>query len=412
MNLLDDIITYVRRIIKSPSNAEVSNDLIVDYINRFWIMDVDARLQLFDLKTKYQFQTTPGVDQYNMPLYTLQNQLVGGPTVSSYAVYQGFMGPAYINGVNVSFQTQKKAFFDSFPNIVQNLQVVGTGDGTPGPYTLQLPILPQTVPPNPPFQGILRGHVDLNGITVLNGVYPYQDPPLRSAAQIAAQNQFIQAVPTTSVLSAVYFTSIGTNGANIIVADSGQFLESNQNYGLLMQPGNARNGNLELGDGVLPIAYSTTQNTINYFTGVANVMFPSAIPSGADINAQCYYFQSGLPRAILYYNNTLTLRCPPAQQYLVELDAYLTPAAFVSTVQSIPFAYMSEYIARGAARKILSDTGDIDQFMFYEPLFKEQELLVWKRSQRQWTATRTETLYSSGNNQFGNSNNSFGGTTI
>ena len=37
-------------------------------------MDVDARLQLFDLKTTYQFQTSPGVDQYNMPLYNIQTE--------------------------------------------------------------------------------------------------------------------------------------------------------------------------------------------------------------------------------------------------------------------------------------------------------------------------------------------------
>jgi hypothetical protein len=35
----------------------------------------------------------------------------------------------------------------------------------------------------------------------------------------------------------------------------------------------------------------------------------------------------------------------------------------------LPFAYMSEYIARGAARKILADTGDIELFAFYVPLF-------------------------------------------
>ena len=55
---------------------------------------------------------------------------------------------------------------------------------------------------------------------------------------------------------------------------------------------------------------------------------------------------------------------------------------------------MSEYIARGAARKILADTGDVEQFAFYEPLFKEQEQLVWKRSQRQFTSTRTNTIFS------------------
>jgi hypothetical protein len=70
---------------------------------------------------------------------------------------------------------------------------------------------------------------------------------------------------------------------------------------------------------------------------------------------------------------------------------------------------MCEYIARGAARKILADTGDTEQFMFYEPLFKEQETLVWKRSQRQFTATRTCTIFSdlqgqSNFNQIGASN--------
>jgi hypothetical protein len=55
---------------------------------------------------------------------------------------------------------------------------------------------------------------------------------------------------------------------------------------------------------------------------------------------------------------------------------------------------MAEYIARGAARKILSDTGDWEQFQAYEPLFIEQETLVHIRSQRQFTSTRTQTIYS------------------
>jgi hypothetical protein len=111
----------------------------------------------------------------------------------------------------------------------------------------------------------------------------------------------------------------------------------------------------------------------------------------------------------LYYNNTLTLRSIPDVQYLVELDAYLSPAAFLNTASAIPFGYMAEYIARGAARKILSDTGDVEQFQFYEPLFIEQERLVWKRSQRQWTATRTQTIYSQGQGQGSGCNNTFGG---
>lgn len=398
MNFLNDVITYVRRIIKSPSNAVITDDLIIDYINRFWIMDMDARLQLFDLKKKYQFETVPGVDKYNMPLYSLQTES-GGQSIGMYPVYQGFVSPAYINGVQVPLNTQQTTFYNIFPNIIQALNVVALGDGSVGPYTIQLPILGNPSPPNPPLTGILRGHVDIQGI-IATGFN--QDPPINTTllTSPAAPYNGNSIIPVTSVDSQVWINSIDSTGANVTVCDSGQFLTGNVNYGLLMKPGLAPFGNSPLTGG-----YSTTSNTINYLTGEINVTFPVAIPSGNNINVQVYYFQTGLPRSIWYYNNTITLRSPPDTQYLVEMEAYMTPAAFLTSSDAIPFAYMSEYIARGAARKILSDTGDIEQFQFYEPLFKEQELLVWKRSQRQWTNNRTETIYSQGFSQgIGNTN--------
>lgn len=399
MFLLNDIITYIRRIIKSPSNASITDSLLIDYINRFWINDVDARIQLFDLKKKYSFQTTPGVDQYNMPLYDLQQE---SPTqdpqnIQMYPVYQGFLSPCYINGIQVPLQTQKNSFFNIWPNVVQNMQAVAIGNGTAGPYPIQLPILPSSTPQNPPFNAILRGHVDITGIIATgNNV----DPPL------AVGGVFNPNIPVTSVNAAVYITSIDGQGNPVLVTDSGQFLDSNVNYGLLMAPGKPPFGNTSL----TPV-YTTTNCTINYLTGQINVTFPVNIPAGNNINVQVYFFQSGLPRSILFYDNVLTLRSVPAQSYLVELDAYLSPAAFLRGADAIQFGYMSEYIARGAARKILSDTGDIEQLQFYEPFFIEQEQLVWKRSQRQWTATRTETIYSQGFNQGNSGFNSLGGNS-
>jgi len=156
MFLLSDIVTYIRRIIKSPSDALITDSLIIDYINRFWINDVDARIQLFDLKKTYSFQTTPGVDRYNMPLYQLQTESPDSDpqNINFYPVYQGFLGPAYINGVQVPFQAQKNSFFNIWPNVVQNLQGVIQGDGGDN-YSFQLPILPGSVPPNPPFNALL-----------------------------------------------------------------------------------------------------------------------------------------------------------------------------------------------------------------------------------------------------------------
>ena len=111
MFLLSDILTYIRRIIKTPSDATITDELLIDYVNRFWITDVDARIQLFDLKTKYQFMTTPGVDKYNMPLYDLQLEGTTNPqSINFYPVYQGFLGPCYVDGVEVAFQTEQKSF--------------------------------------------------------------------------------------------------------------------------------------------------------------------------------------------------------------------------------------------------------------------------------------------------------------
>jgi|BogFormECP03_OM2_1039629.scaffolds.fasta_scaffold00001_29 hypothetical protein len=401
MNLLQDIITYVRRIIKSPSNAVITDSLIIDYINRFWIMDIDARVQLFDFKTKYQFQTQPGVDKYNMPLYSMQTQ-PGSQAISMYPVYQGFTETCYINGIQIPFQTQKNQFFNIWPNIVQNLGQIGTANGTVGPYILQIPIIGPPAPPNPPLNSLARGHIDIAGIIALSqGLGDYVDPPVVDT--VTAQSS-IPAVPVTSVDAALFITTAGSDGSNVIVSDSGQFLEGAVNYGLLMTPGAAPFGNLPL-----PGGYSTTSNTINYLTGQITVEFPVIIPAGNNIYAQCFYYQTGLPRAILFYNNTIILRTVPDSQYLVEIDAYLSPAAFLNSSAGIPFGYMAEYIARGAARKILSDTGDIEQFQFYEPLFKEQELLVWKRSQRIWTSSRTESIYSQGFGQGAGFNNNYGG---
>jgi hypothetical protein len=392
MNLLTDIITYIRRLIKFPSNQSISDDLLIDYINRFWINDVDAEMQLFDLKTKYQFLTVPGFDQYNMPLYSIQTETADTvQNINFYPVYQGFVGPAFINGIPVSLQTQKEYFFNYWPNVVQQQMIVGVGAGIAGPYTLVFPVSPNNgTPLTPPIEYVLRGHVDITGIIATG---QNEDPPLVTLTEILNNEPFIQSIPVANAIPAVYLTATAADGSNITVCDSGQFLQGNMNYGLLMQQGPAPYGNLPLG-GPAP-NYSVMQNTINYFTGIAtNVYFPAIIPAGVNIMAICNIFQTGLPRAILYYNNTLYFRSPPDEQYLVEIDAYLSPAAFLNTSSAVPFGYMSEYIARGAARKILSDTGDIEQFQFYEPLFIEQRNLVWKRSLRQFTNTRTQTIYS------------------
>lgn len=347
-------------------------------------MDIDARMQLFDFKTTYRFETIPGICDYNMPLYSAQNE-PGSQVISPFPIYQGLMAPAYVNGIELPFFTQRDTFFRLFPNYIPYLQEVGIGDGVTTNFQFSLPSGGQST--NAPVtgfwqSGVIPGHIDMTGIISTGAT---QDPIFT--------NSYVQ-IPSTSVKPGVTITYTNANGSNTVITDSGQFLQSgtNQNlFGLLMQPGNPPNG-----DSAMPGGYSTTVNTVNYNTGIVNVSFPLAPPAQSVIQVQSTFYQPGIPRQCLFYNNTITLRAPPNSQYLIELDAYLTPAAMLTTSQALPFAYMAEYIARGAARKILSDTGDWEQFAAYEPLFIEQERLVWKRSQRIWTSTRTPTLFSQG----------------
>lgn len=338
-------------------------------------MDVSARVQLFDLKTTYQFETTPGVSDYNMPLYSSQTSTGSDPQSQIYPfpVYQGFSDPVYANGIRLGFYTQQSPYYNAFPNYIQPLAEVATGDGVTTTFSLQLPFFPA-----------IPGHVDMTGIVYTgNNIDPLFGTTLTS-------------IPSTSVKPGVIITYTTATGANATITDSGQFLSSSTDgalRGLLMTPGKPPLGDTSLG------TYSTTSNTVNYSTGEVFVTFPSAPPSGTPIQAQCYFYQQGIPRGLLFFNNTLTIRPPPNTQYLMSLEAYMTPAAFLATSTAIPFAYMAEYIARGAARKILSDTGDIEQFTFYEPLFREQEILVWKRSQRQFTSTQSPSIYNSLNQQ-------------
>lgn len=383
MNLLQDIITYVRRLIKSPSDAVITDSLIIDYINRFWLQDMDARVQLFDFKTTYQFQTIPGITTYNMPMYNIQVQ-GDQPNISPFPVYQGFSLPSFVNGIQVPFYTEPNAFWNLWPNYVQFLNPSTVGNGGPGPYTISLAQFPA-----------IPGYLDMTGI-----IYANNSPIVDPIFGITIPNDMgTPKIPFTSFHPGVHFTATDESGNNMTVQDTGIFLSGDTDsdlYGLLI----TQNTNAQGYDQPTPFnyqiynSYSKTLNTVNYTTGVATVTFPNNVPVGAPINSECLFFQPGIPRAILYYNNCMTIRPPPDISYNVEVTAYLTPAAFLTSGQAVPFGYMSEYISRGAARKILSDTGDTEQFNFYEPLFKEQETLVWKRSQRQFTANRTGTIFS------------------
>lgn len=311
--ILSDVITWVRRIIKQPSDQSISDQTIGDYINRFYVYDVPARVQLFELRRQYTFQTIPNIFMYQFP----------------YQQYQLLRDPAYCDGVRLGFYNHNDQFYNVYPEFVNN-QFSIQGNGTVGVYTIAFGRQP-----------ILRGFTD-----DLGNLLPY-----------------------------VYITAIDSTGQQAYIVDNG--------FGILNQT-----------DSSFQTILVPNAGTVDYLTGMASFQFLNPIPFGEPINSQTSPYSPGTPRILLFYNNTIKLYPVPSRSHKIQVEAQITPAQFLDTTDAVPFAYMAEYLARGAARKILSDNESYEQFQFYEPMFREQECQVLRRTNRQEEVTRTPTIFS------------------
>lgn len=312
--LLSEIITWVRRIIKFPSQQSISDDTIIDYINRFYLYDVPTSVQLFELKRQYSFEGLEGIYEYAFP----------------YRDYQLIRQPVFCDGEQIGYYDHTDQFYQIFPQLIQNEQPI-QGDGGVS-YTVTSSVSP-----------ILRGFTD----------------------------------HLDNLLPKVFITAVATDGDTKFIVDDG-------------------NGILNQTDETFQNILVEDAGTVDYETGALEFTFNVAIPSGNDINVQTLPFSTGRPRALLFFNNTISLYPVPDRTYLIQLDAQITPAAFLMDQdgQSFEFGYMSEYIARGSARKIMADNGDEENLRMNETFFKEQEHKVLRRTNRQQMVTRKPTIFS------------------
>lgn len=321
--LLSEILTYVRRIIKQPNQQDVSDATLQDYVNRFYVYDVPARIQLFDLKTQFSLELQPNVDQYNAPITIL-------PSGAVIPVYNVFETPAFIDGYKIVWQQSVESFTRLFPNLMQN-NFQQNGTGVAGPYAFNIANSP-----------IVRGHRDQN---------------LQPGTNLGL------------LTSNVYINTVDVGGNNIYAQDDGN--------GILLSSVTG-----------LPIG------NINYLTGaVTNLNFGVVIPTTSAINSQSIPYSAGRPQAVLFFDNEFRFRPIPDKPYVFMCDAYYTPSAYLTTSDSVVYRWMTEYLARGTARKILTDYGDVEQLALYEPYFREQENFVLRRTTRQNSVTRVATIY-------------------
>jgi len=135
------------------------------------------------------------------------------------------------------------------------------------------------------------------------------------------------------------------------------------------------------------------RGAIDYISGDYLFDFPVAPGVGEAIYAQTVGYQAARPCAVLYYDNAFTVRPVPDKTYAINIEAYIKPTALVNAGDEPILQQHWQLLAYGGARKILQDRLDIDTLALLEPEFKEQMLLVGRRTIVQQSEERTATIY-------------------
>jgi len=131
---------------------------------------------------------------------------------------------------------------------------------------------------------------------------------------------------------------------------------------------------------------------IDYITGVYTLNFGVAPGLGENIESHTNPYKAGKPDSVLYYDNKFVVRPIPDSSYSITLDAFRRPIAVLDGVSPELEQWFS-YIAYGAAKKIFEDRMDSDSVQIIMSEFKQQELLVLRRTIVQHKNERTSTIY-------------------
>lgn len=159
--------------------------------------------------------------------------------------------------------------------------------------------------------------------------------------------------------------------------------------------------NAGLTTGTLFDSNGNNVGNVNYVTGLFNITFVNAPGNAEVINVWGAQYQRGRPYSVLFWNNRITVRPVPDKVYKIEIEAYLTPSQFIAENQDPIVNQWWQYIAYGAAIKILQDRQDMDGVNNLMPEFQRQEALVLERQANNEIGQRNVTIFAgSGLNQY------------
>jgi hypothetical protein len=332
---LQAIQTKVRRLTRSPSQAQLTDADLQNYINTFVVFDFPEHLRMFNLRTTFTFVCNSFQDIYPTDVLSFAGA-TGNPLYDFQNKYLTVHPPFYIAGFQAFFTQNRESFYSIYPFITSIQSINTTGDGV---------------------------------TTTFTGVIPSQ-----ANGAMYLQNN-------------VLFSSVDSNGNGLALQDKPITNTSTGNTTV--------NGNLYVPGSVptTPVTVITPTNTINYTTGAYTITFPVAPGPGVTINAQVVSTLVSLPQAVCFYDNQFILRPVPDQPYMINFEAFVSPTYLMATNSQPGLNEWWQYIALGAAKKIFEDRLDMDSVQLIMPEYKKQETLCLRRTLVQYSNERVSTIY-------------------
>lgn len=349
---LEAIQVKVRRLTRSPSEAQLTVDDLNNYINTSVVYDFPEHLRTFNLKKEFTFFTNPYQDEYptdiasfgtnplaqNNPLYDFQNK------------YLTVHPPAFIAGYQSLWTQDRQQFFGIYPKVNFIQQTANTGDGVTTTFT-----------------GVINTQQSITPSNFQQNIALLQRQVLFSSLDSNLEGLALVDVPVIDP---------GTGNTSVI--------------GNLYDPNSAAYQAALVTPPTVPLA---GVNVINYATGAYTITFASAPGAQARINSQTVPQILSLPQSILYYQNKFTVRPVPDQPYRVNFEVFQAPTRLLETDSEPALKEYWQFIAYMTAKKIFEDRMDMESVQMIMPEFRMQMNLCNRRTLVQLSNERTATIY-------------------
>lgn len=161
---------------------------------------------------------------------------------------------------------------------------------------------------------------------------------------------------------------------------------------LIDVPRTTNDNPLTVGVLIAPNDSTIEYGTVDYVTGVVTINFAIA-PTNTSIYAEYTPCSTGVPYVLFLFNDVMHLRPIPDKTYSVSIDALFSPAAFADDADLPELNQWWQYIAYGAAKKILEERKDFEGVQIITPALEEQESLVRRKKALEISENKTVTVY-------------------